>query len=377
MGTVSNRGTKDRPMWYCRYIDADGKRKQRPTKQTTKAAALRFVAEIEARVARGLVGIPEATDDEQRAKTITLAELAEKFLAEYDSPRLKSRAQYMSTFGPWVRARLLPYPIALLPAVNVKKLHVCTYRDTLRQEGFKPSTVNTYLLYLSRVFTWGTDSEIIDCRNPVSKIERMRATPSEQRYTREECTRLLGPDCDPKVATALLTGMRHGELCGLRWSDVRFDLGCITIQRSFLTTPKSGKARTIPLHSDLAPILRDWQARCPQTTEGLLFPVWSGAVYRLGRRQDGAKVRPILVAAGVCDTYDNPWHAMRHSFATLLAESGASIDAITRILGHSGGGSPITRGYVHSGHEFLAREIEKLRLMPGQPAAVLRIADYR
>jgi integrase len=68
---------------------------------------------------------------------------------------------------------------------------------------------------------------------------------------------------------------------------------------------------------------------------------------------------------------------MRHTFATLLAESGASLDAISRILGHSGGGSPVTRGYVHSGLEFLSRELEKLRLMPGQAAHVLRIADYR
>ncbi len=33
MGAVSNRGTKDRPLWSCRYVDADGKRKQRPTKR--------------------------------------------------------------------------------------------------------------------------------------------------------------------------------------------------------------------------------------------------------------------------------------------------------------------------------------------------------
>jgi hypothetical protein len=68
---------------------------------------------------------------------------------------------------------------------------------------------------------------------------------------------------------------------------------------------------------------------------------------------------------------------MRHTFATLLAESGASLDAISCILGRSGGGSPVTRGYVHSGLEYLAHEIEKLRLPPGQPANLLHIADYR
>ena len=56
MGDVHNRGTKDRPQWYCRYVDLDGKRKHRPTHQPSKALAMRFVAEVEARVARGSSG---------------------------------------------------------------------------------------------------------------------------------------------------------------------------------------------------------------------------------------------------------------------------------------------------------------------------------
>lgn len=86
MGDVRNRGTKERPLWYCRYVDIDGKRKHRPTHQPTKALAMRFVAEVEARVARGLVGIPELTDPERQGKALTLAALAERFLAEANPP---------------------------------------------------------------------------------------------------------------------------------------------------------------------------------------------------------------------------------------------------------------------------------------------------
>jgi len=378
MGTVSNIGTKDRPQWYCRYVDSDGKRKHRPTKQTTKAAALRFVAEIEARVARGLIGSPEVSEDEQKAKALTVGELAQRFLKEYNPPQLKDQAQYMSNASPMVKARLLPYPLASMAAMEVRKLHVVQYRDALRK-SYKPSTINTTMSTLSKIFVWAIDSEIIpDMRNPCSRLGKMRAAPLEQRYSREECARLLGPDADPKIATALLTGMRHGELCGLRWSDVRFDLSCIEIKRSFHTTPKSSKSRTIPLHSELAPILRAWQAQCPATPEALVFPVYaSGDVYRMGRRYDGGKVRSILQAAGVPDTHDHPWHAMRHTFATLLAESGASLDAITRILGHASAGSRVTAGYVHTSLSYLAGELAKLRLAPDHPANVLRIEDYR
>ena len=377
MGTVSNRGTKERPMWYCRYIDIDGKRKQRPTKQTNKAAALRFVAEIEARVARGLIGIPEATAAEQLAKTITIGALAERFLQDYDPPRLKDRKIYMANLGPWVRQRLLGYPLASMPVVSVKRLHIEQYRDALRKKGFKPSTVNVSLGYLSRVFSWGIESELIDVRSPCIKIERLRTAPSEQQYTREQCAQLLGPDGDPMIATALLTGMRHGELRGLTWSCVRFELNALEVKRSFRTTPKSGKPRTIPLHSDLAPILRAWQARCPETAEELVFPVLANGRYRLGCKYDAIAVRRQLEVAGCPGDHLKPWHAMRHTFATLLAESGASMDAISRILGHSLGGYRITSGYVHSSLKYLSSEIEKLHLLPSAPASVLRIADYR
>ena len=69
MGSVNNRGTKDHPNYYCRYVDLDGKRKQVRTKQPTKALAMRFLADIESRVARGEPGIPDRK--KQHAKHIT------------------------------------------------------------------------------------------------------------------------------------------------------------------------------------------------------------------------------------------------------------------------------------------------------------------
>lgn len=141
-------------------------------------------------------------------------------MQEYDPPRLKNRKQYISdNAAPMVRMRLLPYPLASQIVVQVKKVHVISYRDALRKK-YKPSTVN----------------------------------PSE---------------------------------------------------------------------------------------------------------------------------YDHPWHAMRHTFITMLAEANASPEAISRIVGHAGAGNRITSGYTHVSVDYLSREIEKLRLLSGPPATVLRLADYR
>src|SRR3990172_4168970 len=95
MGDVLNRGSRDKPRWYCRFIDADGRRKQRATAQPTRALALRVLAEIEARICRGQIGVPELAAEERERAQVTVRELAERFLEEYRSPRLKDLARYL------------------------------------------------------------------------------------------------------------------------------------------------------------------------------------------------------------------------------------------------------------------------------------------
>ena len=56
MGSVFNRGTKDRPLWYVQYREG-GRWKMANSRQTSKAKALRFLHLAEERVAQGKVGI--------------------------------------------------------------------------------------------------------------------------------------------------------------------------------------------------------------------------------------------------------------------------------------------------------------------------------
>ncbi|HNF99668.1 MAG TPA: hypothetical protein PK493_20380, partial [Pseudomonadota bacterium] len=81
------RKTKDGKFigWYLRFIDVDGKRKQRASKQPTQAAARRMLVEIEARIVRGKLGVPER----EEPLRLTMAQLTERFLSEYDNPRIR------------------------------------------------------------------------------------------------------------------------------------------------------------------------------------------------------------------------------------------------------------------------------------------------
>ena len=370
MGTLNNRGTKESPKWYCRFVDLDGTRKHRPTKQPTKALALRFLADIESRVARGEPGIPDRK--KQHAKHITVRELVTRFLTEYNPPRLRNRSRYIADIKTNFQARLFPFPLADMAAVSVKKQDVAAYRDALRKT-YANSTINLTLTRLSLLFSWAMDCELIECRNPCEKVQRMNTTPSEEYYTREHAEKLLSPEhIHPMVATALYTGMRIGELYGLRWECVRFDIGAIVVKASFTGLPKNGKARTIPIHAELKPILTAWREQCPQTAQGLVFPVQTRTGYRMGDSGDGRSIRTRLEAANVPSTFRNPWHAMKHTASTLMAESGVHPSAIDIITAHSSGTNRITAAYTHvTNLAFLSRELAKMTLKPRESAQII------
>ena len=378
MGTVSNRGTKERPLWYIRYLDSDGKRKNRPSYQPTKKDAERYLAEVEARVARCDIGIPDPSPEDLRKRTVTVRELAERFLAEYDPPRLRNRKRYINLASSSCNQRLFPFPIASMAAAAVKKRDVEAYRDALRREKYANKTINLTLEWLSRIYTWAIDAELVESTNPATRAERLRTEPSEEHYTREQVAALMsGPDPHPMIAMALYTGMRKGELFGLTWACVRFDLGRIDVRKSFDGPPKNGRPRAIPLHPELVPILRAWQSRCPPTPQGLVFPLRTAKGYRPAVHTDTGDLRLVLTAAGCPGHLERPWHAMRHTFATMFCEAGGTPDALSRILGHSGGGNSITAGYVHVSMDYLARQLARLSLRPLGPDNVISMQAFR
>jgi integrase len=292
MGDVHNRGTKDRPMWYCRYIDTDGKRKHRPTHQPTKALAMRFVAEVEARVARGTSGIPKPNAPEQQARSMTLIGLAQRFLKEAHPPT-KNLERYRAWLRYTLGKHVLP-ELGTLPFASLKAGQVEAFRDRKLADGLSSDEVTKLL-----------------------------------GHAREHAS-----DVYPMLATAIYTGMRKGELFGLRWVDVLFERGVIHVAHSYGQTPKSGKWRPVPLHPALAPILRDWKSRCPDGA--LVFPVLPerGARSRMGTADDMLDIDSLLTAAG-CHVPVRPWHAMRHTFASHYVMSGGNLLALQKILGHS------------------------------------------
>ena len=169
------------------------------------------------------------------------------------------------------------------------------------------------------------------------------------------------------LMTALNTGMRKGELFGLRRSNVLMGESRIWCRHSYDSPPKSGKPRPIPISPDLLPVLRDWLACCPTAAGDLVFPVWvddkGRGYWRMGRPYDMAGLPEILAEASVNEPV-HPWHAFRHTFASQFMQrrGKAYIYSLKEILGHSD--LKTTELYLHWAPDWVSDDLAGLNLRP-------------
>lgn len=301
------------------------------------------------------------------AGDITVRQLCAEFLRTYHRPRIRNRNRYMNEIRAIMNQRILREPLASRPAVSLRCRDVEALRDQLVNDGYEASSVNRALKVLSVVYNWSNRQEMIKCRNPVADVERLHEVFTGDCYSLHEIQLLLNHHCCPAmVCAAVYSGMRKGELYGLRWEDVDLQAGTLRIRHSYDAIPKDGQPRAIPLHPELSPILRAWRPRCPPTELGLVFPVRRLHGYGMGRADDGDDLRGLLKDAG-CHVPRFPWHAFRHTFATLLCEAGASPQALAQLLGHALPGGRVTARYLHLSQRFLLQELSRLSLRSHPP----------
>jgi len=348
--------------WYVRYKDKDGRRKQRASHQPTKELARRFLLEIEARVARGSVGIPEPPPPSP-----TVAELVARFLAEYSRPRIKDLARYRLS-GRVALQRALPllgslHADAVLPA-QIEKLRLTLSRR------HAAATVRVTLGFLSTAFSWAVGQGLL-AANPVRGVERPAVESSLDFLTRDEVQALLAAakqragtqglaarELYACVHVAVHTGLRKGELLGLRLRDVDLASRRLTVARSFSRAPKSGRLRHLRLPAACIPVLTAWLAECPRTPEGVLFPALQyGRRPVAGAEHHTLGLAALLTAAG-CRRLAHPWHTLRHTFASHFVMAGGNILTLQRILGHSD--LRMTLQYAHLAPDFLGEEMDRV-----------------
>jgi integrase len=156
------------------------------------------------------------------------------------------------------------------------------------------------------------------------------------------------------LLVALRTGMRRGEIMGLQWASVGWQNQSLTVQHSRceyakeLVSPKSNKARYIPMDADVYKALFN-----RKKDTGYVFLESNNKPFNgryLERRLDELCKKVELRKIG--------WHTLRHTFASQLAMKGVPLNTIQALLGHST--ITTTMRYAHLAPSTLRTAIDML-----------------
>jgi integrase len=203
-------------------------------------------------------------------------------------------------------------------------------------------------------------------RVPKIKKPRVRVFDRDFRYLRttDEVKRVLvaarekGDVVFALYATAIYTGMREGELAGLRWDDIDFERRLITVQRSYEGPTKSGDVRYVPIVDALLPILREWKLRSPLR---VVFPSQSGNAFGRSARVFQEVLHRVLESAGLALVERRGklrsalvFHDFRHTFASHWMMNGGDIFRLQRVLGHAS--VTMTMRYAHLAPEIFSAD---------------------
>jgi integrase len=206
---------------------------------------------------------------------------------------------------------------------------LCT-EPTPRGVQRSPATVVRYMAALSHAFTvavnewqWLEDSPMRKVKKPKEPRGRVRFLDEDERQRFIDACKKSSNDwlylC---VILALSTGMRQGELMGLKWQDVNLKDGFIILHET-----KNGDRRRVPLAGHGLELLRE-HAKVRRLDTDLLFP---GTIHK-DKPIDLRK--PFETALKQAQISDFHWHDLRHCTASYLAMNGASLAEIAEVLGH-------------------------------------------
>ena len=210
------------------------------------------------------------------------------------------------------------------------------YEEHLLSKKINPATINQKILTLNSIFGTWIKEGYYNGPNPFKPKKNIHKKQKLVEYLLPEqvdaicdAAKKIDMDLYLFLMIAVNTGMRKTEVLNLRWEDIDFDAMVVKVQsktsnpekgiQSF--TPKSKKARGIPLRKVLLSILQPIKK-----DSGYIIKPDSTII----RGNYNFNLKPIIESTGITFTP----HLLRHTFASLLAMKGVTMFKISQWLGH-------------------------------------------
>jgi len=270
---------------------------------------------------------------------------------------------------PSSRVRELSNMRTLEVAFNNKNIHEITVWDiekwkVKRKGEVKPSSVNRELAtlkgMLNKAVEWGKLKE-----SHTRKIKLLKGVEKRLRYLMPDEVQILISNCTdrlrPIVVVAVHTGMRKGEILSLRWDQVDFEKGIIT-----LVDTKNDQRRYVPMDETVKSTLRDMSRNGEYVFPGIRKQgshlLWVDKMFRKALEKSGIE--------------DFKIHDLRHTFASNLVMSG-KVDLMTvkELLGHKK--LDMTLRYAHLAPNHKMRAVNVLDQVLSETHKVINLEEVR
>lgn len=333
---------KDKNNTYFIQFDTyvDGKRKQKKRRGfKTKSEAKKALTAIESEINKGTYIEPSS---------ITIKELLSEWI---EQKKATIKIQTYEVYEILINKHVLPR-LGDCKLSNLKANQLQLFSNQLFQEGYSPETIKKIFNIIRNLLDYAEKMELISTN--VSKKVQLPSIANFKEssvWNDEEMLRFLDTAKTNRYFIvfhlALMTGLRQGEILGLRWKDVNFKKGILTITQTLshdgkkiLQGAKSKSSiRSVCLHEDTITLLEQHKDIMKQETMDLCknFTENDLIVYT----QNGTPVVPrniVRTFKGLVKTANIPlirFHDLRHTHATYLISRGLNPKIVADRLGHS------------------------------------------
>lgn len=265
--------------------------------------------------------------------------------------------------------------IGKMPLSDVKPLHCQKIFYDMADQNYRTSTIYQTRITLFNMFEYAKENEVLR-NNPCKRsVKSDMGKPSKKKVALTKDVHKIflqainGQSYENQYRFILQTGLRTGEMIGLKWEDINFETRTIQICRTMefrystkewrIGEPKSKSGyRTVPLTEEAITILKNQREKNKRISD--IPEEWKEFVFlcRKGTPVKNSTYDSSLFK--ICDRAQIPrfsMHILRHTFATRCVEAGMKPKTLQMLLGHSNIGITMNL-YVHCTEEEKRKEID-------------------
>lgn len=315
----------------------------------TRLEAIKWARKTETEIDQGIIKPKKTPTNRMLDQDLTFGEAAAHYIKHHSIHKRNyktERGTIRTLIGHWGNENIL----------SIDKTKVFTLRDDLLSRGRSGDTVNHYYNAISKIYQMLQTEWSIVIDNPIKGVKRLPANPSRTKRINGETEAALLSACEqskskllkPIVEFALETGMRRGEIMGLKWFDID-----IPSRRAFLHITKNGEPRQVPLTLKAVQILHKVKYEHPET----VFPLRLDSLRRyFDKAVNMAKENWKL--DGINPFSDLRLHDCRHEALSRLSDAGLNVIELSHISGHK----TLTQlaRYTHPCHQAIFSKLDKL-----------------